>query len=258
MVCAHLREPELRLESEVTWRADLLGDTLGAVFLCCRGAVCAAGEWFVCVAEEYTCLWQDCGFCSLESPADLVRHVYFHCYHTKLKQWGLRALQSQADVSHCQLDFQSRNIIPEIQENFLCLWEYCEVRAGGSVWRWKGRCCRAAAHLDSCTAACWLCLSLVEASGLALGSSPCPVCPCPAQRSFDNPEWFYRHVEDHSFCSEYKAAGKENHVVLCGWKGLWEPAELLLRALGWVANRGTGFRDPPPDIQKEVCAWFWR
>ncbi|KAM4757557.1 histone H4 transcription factor [Cyanocitta cristata] len=113
--------------------------------------------------EEYTCLWQDCGFCSLESPADLVRHVYFHCYHTKLKQWGLRALQSQADVSHCQLDFQSRNIIPEIQENFLCLWEYCE-------------------------------------------------------RSFDNPEWFYRHVEDHSFCSEYKAAGKENHVVLCGWK----------------------------------------
>lgn len=169
MVCAHLREPELRLESEVTWRADLLGDTLGAVFLCCRGAVCAAGEWFVCVAEEYTCLWQDCGFCSLESPADLVRHVYFHCYHTKLKQWGLRALQSQADVSHCQLDFQSRNIIPEIQENFLCLWEYCEVRAGGSVW-WKGRCCRAAAHLDTCTAACWLCLSPVEASGLALGS----------------------------------------------------------------------------------------
>ncbi|XP_039352465.1 histone H4 transcription factor [Mauremys reevesii] len=113
--------------------------------------------------EEYTCLWQECGFCSPESSADLVRHVYFHCYHTKLKQWGLQALQSQSDVSHCQLDFQSRNIIPEIQENFLCLWEYCE-------------------------------------------------------RSFDNSEWFYRHVEDHSFCSEYKAAGKENHVVFCGWK----------------------------------------
>ncbi|NXK63896.1 HINFP factor, partial [Sylvietta virens] len=113
--------------------------------------------------EDYTCLWQDCGFCSPESSADLVRHVYFHCYHTKLKQWGLRALQSQADVSQCQLGFQNRNIIPEIQENFLCLWEYCE-------------------------------------------------------RSFENPEWFYRHVEDHSFCSEYKAAGKENHVVLCGWK----------------------------------------
>lgn len=78
-------------------------------------------------------MWQECGFCSPESSADLVRHVYFHCYHTKLKQWGLRALQSQSDVSHCQLDFQSRNIIPEIQENFLCLWEYCEVRTGDPV-----------------------------------------------------------------------------------------------------------------------------
>ncbi|KAM6312438.1 histone H4 transcription factor [Podargus strigoides] len=113
--------------------------------------------------EEYTCLWQECGFCSPGCSADLIRHVYFHCYHTKLKQWGLRALQSQSDLSHCQLDLQSRNIIPEIQEDFLCLWEYCE-------------------------------------------------------RSFDNPEWFYRHVEDHSFCSEYKAGGKENRVVLCGWK----------------------------------------
>lgn len=82
----------------------------------------------VCVAEEYTCLWQECGFCSPESPADLIRHVYFHCYHTKLKQWGLQALQGQSEVSHCQLDFQSRNIVPEIQENFQCLWEYCEVR----------------------------------------------------------------------------------------------------------------------------------
>lgn len=78
--------------------------------------------------EEYACLWQECGFCSPESPAELVRHVYFHCYHTKLKQWGLHALQSQSDLTPCQLDFQSRNIIPEIQENFLCLWEYCEVR----------------------------------------------------------------------------------------------------------------------------------
>ncbi|XP_042333366.1 histone H4 transcription factor isoform X1 [Sceloporus undulatus] len=113
--------------------------------------------------EEYSCLWQECGFCSPESPTELIRHVYFHCYHTKLKQWGLQALQSQSDLTPCQLDFQSRNIIPEIQENFLCLWEYCE-------------------------------------------------------RAFDNPEWFYRHVEDHSFCTEYKVIGKENQMVFCGWK----------------------------------------
>lgn len=58
----------------------------------------------------------------------------------------------------------------------------------------------------------------------------------PPQRSFDNPEWFYRHVEDHSFCSEYKASGKENRVLLCGWKGWWEPAGPLQATPGWVAN----------------------
>jgi hypothetical protein len=77
--------------------------------------------------EEISCLWQECGFCSLDSSADLIRHVYFHCYHTKLKQWGLQALQSQADLSSCILDFQSRNVIPDIPDHFLCLWEHCEV-----------------------------------------------------------------------------------------------------------------------------------
>lgn len=114
--------------------------------------------------EEFSCLWQECGFCSLDSSADLIRHVYFHCYHTKLKQWGLQALQSQADLGPCILDFQSRNVIPDIPDHFLCLWEHCE-------------------------------------------------------NSFDNPEWFYRHVEAHSLCCEYEAVGKDNPVVLCGWKG---------------------------------------
>ncbi|XP_074256813.1 histone H4 transcription factor isoform X1 [Saimiri boliviensis] len=114
--------------------------------------------------EEFSCLWQECGFCSLDNSADLIRHVYFHCYHTKLKQWGLQALQSQADLGPCILDFQSRNVIPDIPDHFLCLWEHCE-------------------------------------------------------SSFDNPEWFYRHVEAHSLCCEYEAVGKDNPVVLCGWKG---------------------------------------
>lgn len=44
-----------------------------------------------------------------------------------------------------------------------------------------------------------------------------------AQSSFDNPEWFYRHVEAHSLCCEYQAVGKDNPVVLCGWKGRAAP-----------------------------------
>nr|XP_005988201.1 PREDICTED: histone H4 transcription factor [Latimeria chalumnae] len=113
--------------------------------------------------EEYPCLWMDCGFCSLESSLDLVRHVYFHCYHTKLKQWGEQALRNQPDLGQCLLDLQSRNIIPEIQENFFCLWEACE-------------------------------------------------------SSFDNPEWFYRHVEMHGLCSDHSASSKDNQLFTCLWK----------------------------------------
>ncbi|KAJ1189888.1 hypothetical protein NDU88_006630 [Pleurodeles waltl] len=76
--------------------------------------------------DEFSCLWQDCGFCCMENSADLIRHVYFHCYHTKLKQWGQAALESQPNLGHCLLDFQSRNIVPDIPENFVCLWQNCQ------------------------------------------------------------------------------------------------------------------------------------
>lgn len=126
-------------------------------------------------------MWQECGFCSLESSADLTRHVYFHCYHTKLKQWGLRALQSQSDVSHCQLDFQSRNIIPEIQENFLCLWEYCEVRTENPVSLLYISSLmvqpREGELVLSCMPAC-ICARVKEPVVLRLISSPCFLWPC--------------------------------------------------------------------------------
>lgn len=82
----------------------------------------------LCVSEEHSCLWLECGFCTLDNPVELARHVYFHCYHTKLKQWGLRTLQGQPHLGSCTLDYQNRNIIPEIQDNLVCLWEHCEVR----------------------------------------------------------------------------------------------------------------------------------
>ncbi|XP_006642316.1 histone H4 transcription factor isoform X2 [Lepisosteus oculatus] len=113
--------------------------------------------------EERSCLWRDCGFCSLENPTELVRHIYFHCYHTKLKQWGQSILKSQPDLGTCTLDLQNRNIVPEILDKFLCQWEHCEA-------------------------------------------------------SFENPEWFYRHVEMHGLCMELKSTSKEEPVLRCGWK----------------------------------------
>ena len=62
---------------------------------------------------------------------------------------------------------------------------------------------------------------------MRVGVPPPILSPYPklllAQNSFDNPEWFYRHVEAHSLCCEYQVVGKDNNVVLCGWKGRATP-----------------------------------
>ncbi|XP_076130568.1 histone H4 transcription factor [Alosa pseudoharengus] len=113
--------------------------------------------------DEHVCQWRDCGFCSVESAAELQRHLFFHCYHTKLKQWGLNILQAHPDMGTCSVGLHNRNIIPEITDNFICSWEHCEA-------------------------------------------------------SMDNPEWFYRHVENHALSLDMKSNGKEENVLCCGWK----------------------------------------
>ncbi|GCC23153.1 histone H4 transcription factor isoform X1 [Chiloscyllium punctatum] len=113
--------------------------------------------------EEHQCLWAECGFYSVESSADLIRHVYFHAYHTKLKHWGLQSLQAQSELEHCIMDQQSRNVIPEIPESFVCLWGHCD-------------------------------------------------------STFENPEWFYRHVDMHGMCSDRDATTDSNLIIPCRWK----------------------------------------
>lgn len=81
---------------------------------------------FLCQGER-NCLWRDCGFCSVEGPEELRRHLFFHCYHTKLKQMGQQVLNAQTEIGTCSIGYQNRNVIPEIPDNFICLWEECEV-----------------------------------------------------------------------------------------------------------------------------------
>ncbi|TMS14457.1 Histone H4 transcription factor [Larimichthys crocea] len=104
---------------------------------------------------ERTCLWRDCGFCSVDGPEELRRHLFFHCYHTKLKQLGQQVLNAQPKIGSCSIGYQNRNTIPEIPDNFTCLWDECE------------------------------------------------------QPPFENPEWFYRHVEMHSLCVDVPAGDCE-------------------------------------------------
>ncbi|XP_036381694.1 histone H4 transcription factor isoform X3 [Megalops cyprinoides] len=74
---------------------------------------------------------------TLEGPGELWRHVYFHCYHTKLKQWGHHVLQSQPDLGTCALGLQNRNIVPDITDNFVCQWEHCEASLDNPEWFYR-------------------------------------------------------------------------------------------------------------------------
>lgn len=88
---------------------------------------------FLCQGEG-NCLWRDCGFCSVEGAEEMRRHLFFHCYHTKLKQLGQQVLNTQPEIGTCSIGYQNSNIIPDIPDNFICLWEECEVSLA------KGRC----------------------------------------------------------------------------------------------------------------------
>ncbi|KAM9788849.1 histone H4 transcription factor [Neosynchiropus ocellatus] len=114
--------------------------------------------------KEVQCLWRDCGFVSVDGLQELRRHVFFHCYHTKLKQLGQQVIDAQPRLGSCSIGYQSRNIVPEVPDNFVCQWEECD------------------------------------------------------QQAFENPEWFYRHVEMHSVCVDGPAVDCES-LIRCGWKG---------------------------------------
>ena len=44
--------------------------------------------------KTYGCLWQDCGFETPHSD-DMVRHLNFHSFHTKIKSVGLVILKGK-------------------------------------------------------------------------------------------------------------------------------------------------------------------
>lgn len=112
---------------------------------------------------ERSCLWKECGFCSVEGPEELQRHLFFHCYHAKLKQLGQQVLAAHPEIGSCSFGYHNRNIIPEIPENFVCLWRECE------------------------------------------------------QPPFENPEWFFRHVEMHGLLVDVPPGERES-AVRCEWK----------------------------------------
>ncbi|XP_067401311.1 histone H4 transcription factor-like [Emydura macquarii macquarii] len=112
--------------------------------------------------EQYQCWWRNCEFLAT-GPRELITHVHFHSYHTKLKFLGSQLRASQQDLPACSQNSHNQNQIPRISEMFVCHWENCDV-------------------------------------------------------TYNNPEWFYRHVAMHAFCTEKENITSNKKAICCHWK----------------------------------------
>ena len=76
-------------------------------------------------AASITCVWEDCGF-ETSDQREMVRHIYYHAYHTKIKCLGANLIEKLA-LPGCTLDPQSRNTVPELETALVCHWDDCSV-----------------------------------------------------------------------------------------------------------------------------------
>ncbi|XP_023332121.1 histone H4 transcription factor [Eurytemora carolleeae] len=71
----------------------------------------------------FVCLWDDCGYeCYLSS--EMVRHINYHSFHSKIKSHGLNLIKSQG-LKGCLLDPSQRNLFHDLAEPFKCVWGDC-------------------------------------------------------------------------------------------------------------------------------------
>ncbi|XP_039352969.1 histone H4 transcription factor-like isoform X2 [Mauremys reevesii] len=113
--------------------------------------------------EQYHCWWRNCEFLAT-GPRELVTHVNFHSYHTKLKFLGSQLRASHQDWPACSQNSHNQNQIPRISEMYVCQWENCDV-------------------------------------------------------TYNNPEWFYRHVAMHAYSTEKEnISNNKKAICCCHWK----------------------------------------
>uniref|UniRef100_A0A8B9FN89 C2H2-type domain-containing protein n=1 Tax=Amazona collaria TaxID=241587 RepID=A0A8B9FN89_9PSIT len=84
-------------------------------------------------AEQYRCWWRSCEF-EAKDPRELVTHVNFHSYHTKLKFIGCQLWALHQDLPACLQSSRSWHQLPKTLEDFVCHWENCGVTFNNPVW----------------------------------------------------------------------------------------------------------------------------
>ena len=74
--------------------------------------------------DDFVCPWSGCSWDAPTGTGEIIRHVLFHAFHTKLKVAGHKK-QLELKLPACSLDTPTSNIIPDIPEPFVCDWEGC-------------------------------------------------------------------------------------------------------------------------------------
>ncbi|XP_009702610.1 PREDICTED: histone H4 transcription factor-like, partial [Cariama cristata] len=82
---------------------------------------------------QYRCWWRSCEF-GAKDARELITHVNFHSYHTKLKFIGSQLRALHHNLPACLQDSCSWHRLPKTSEEFVCHWENCDVTFNNPVW----------------------------------------------------------------------------------------------------------------------------
>lgn len=93
-------------------------------------------QWIYChvdlsFSDKLICMWEECDNKNSEleydSRPELLRHAWFHGYHTKIKCIGSNMLKRNLNLDQCAFDSSSRNLIPDLPQSLDCGWQGCGV-----------------------------------------------------------------------------------------------------------------------------------
>lgn len=73
--------------------------------------------------DALKCQWNLCKFAT-EDRQELLRHLDYHAYHTRLKTFGW-GLADTITIPNCHNDSKFRNDIPPIPNDYFCYWGRC-------------------------------------------------------------------------------------------------------------------------------------
>lgn len=74
--------------------------------------------------DEQVCKWDLCDFDTADKQT-LVRHLYVHAYHSRIKTLGASFCAS-VNLPTCKMDSKQRNVVTETKGDFFCYWNDCK------------------------------------------------------------------------------------------------------------------------------------